>query len=144
VKRSRSFPKLAAVVCIGSIALGMFGEGFVEGNAAPAELRWWTLAGFIFFVGASALGALLEKVVRKSGTGLQRVVSRDAAPVAVSSNRPWQYYGYGGLFSVGLGFGMLASAAWRDFIFAWYGLAFLGAGAGLMVGRKLALRILNS
>ena len=138
------FSKLATIVCLAAVALGMVTEGDFGGNATPAELRWWALAGFIFFAVASALGALIEKMARKVGRNLQRVVNRSPMPEADSTNHQWRFFGLVGLVAIGLGFGMLVSAIWRDSILAWHGLAFLGAGAGLLVGRRLGLRILNS
>ncbi len=129
-------------MCLLGIALGLFAGPGKLSQMTTSECRFWAVVGFAFFVGSSALGALVERAVVGLGTALRRVVDRQAPAVSFSSPGGWKFLRYSGWLAASFGVGIAVSALWVTSLRFWQGLAFACSAVGIILGEKLAMRIL--
>lgn len=140
----RKFPRLLAVACGLTTVFGLFMESNEWKSMSVGECGTWALIGLVFFVAVSVLAAALEKGLMALGTAFRRVADRRSPGLKSKTFRRWGFCECGGWLATSLGVGIAASALWAGGFRFWQGLPFIGGGLGLIVGCRLAIRIMGT
>jgi hypothetical protein len=142
MSNGRKYSKLFAALCLIGFLLGLFYGVDDRTGRTPAECRQEAILGFTFFVIACSLGGLLEKGMMGLASAMRRTVDPQASPV-LPKRYFWLIAKYFGWFTFSVGCGIAISSLWLGSLAAWQAFAMILASFGLILGTRLASRLLG-